>query len=350
MMRGLFYETIEHGQIECTLCAHYCRLRPGQTGLCQVRHNVDGTLVTSSYGRPVIMAVEPIEKKYLFHVFPGCQTLSLGTPGCNLGCKYCINWRVSQRGVSGAEPEISPQEVVDRAVALNVDCIAFTYTEPTIFIEYAVEIAQLARAAGLAVVAKSNGYMTPAALAYLAPWLDAINIDLKGWHSEQHHKVVGGALQPVLENLKLAVRLGIWLEVTTLIVPGLSDDAADLDHMAQFIASELGQDTPWHLLRFYPNYQMRDRPATSQDQLQLAVESGQRAGLHYMYTKELSRGEMLNTICPRCQIVAIERVSYRLVSNNLQKGHCAECGQAIVGVGLHRQSTESLVSTEVEAT
>jgi pyruvate formate lyase activating enzyme len=236
--------------VECRLCAHVCRLQPGQTGRCRVRHNVDGQLLTSVYGRPVLLATEPIEKKYLFHVLPGAQTLSLGTPGCNMGCHYCVNWRVSQRDATTTDPFVSPQAVIDQALARQVTCIAFTYTEPTIFIEYALDIADLARAAGLAVVAKSNGLMAPQVLADLAPRLDAINIDLKGWQPASHGRVTGSSVAPVLANLRLARQLGLWLEVSTLLVPGLNDHPATCARWPLLLPTELGPETPWHLQRF----------------------------------------------------------------------------------------------------
>ncbi len=334
MRQAMFSKTLDNGQIECRLCPHYCQLKPGQTGLCHVRHNVAGQLLTSSYGHPVAMAVEPIEKKYLFHVYPGAQTLSLGTPGCNLRCQYCINWRVSQNGFDDGKSEVSPAEVIDNALAQHVDCIAFTYTEPAIFLEYALDIGRRARQAGLMVVAKSNGYMAPAVLECLARWLDAINIDLKGWHSKAYARIVGGTLEPVLESLKLARRLGLWLEVSTLIVPGFSDHSSDLENIAHFIATELGPDTPWHLLRFYPGYRLLDQPVTSQIQLQQASDIGQRAGLRYIYTRDLSEGRLLHTLCPKCGTVVIERQGYRLVSNNLRDGRCPTCDQPVAGIGL----------------
>ncbi len=348
MRQSLFTHTLDNGMVECRLCAHYCRLKPGQTGVCQVRHNRAGELVTSTYGRPVFLATEPIEKKFFFHVAPGCQTLSLGTPGCNLRCKYCINWRVSQRGVDESVTEVAPEKIVSEALSRQVDCIAFTYTEPTIFFEYAQDIARLACQAGLTVVAKSNGYMAWGVLQEMASWLHAINIDLKGWNNSAHQHVVGGELKPVLENLRLAARLNLWLEVTTLLVPGLSQDVDDLDNIARFIANELGQDTPWHLLRFYPHYKMRDYAVTAQAQLQRAVESGQKAGLHYIYSKELDQGRMLHTCCPGCGTLVIERKGYSLVRNNLRDGCCSQCGYAIKGIGLNRQHAST--STTMEET
>jgi pyruvate formate lyase activating enzyme len=348
MRQGLFTYALDNGTVECRLCAHYCRLNPGQTGICQVRHNRAGELVTSAYGKPAFLALEPIEKKYFFHVVPGGKTLSLGTPGCNLRCKYCINWRVSQRGVDDSDIEMAPEAIVDKALSQQVDCIAFTYTEPTIFFEYAQDIARLACQAGLTVVAKSNGYMAQGVLQEMASWLHAINIDLKGWNNSAHQRVVGGELKPVLENLRLAAQLDLWLEVTTLLVPGLSQHADDLDNIARFIANELGQDTPWHLLRFYPHYKMHDQVVTAQVQLQRAVEHGQKAGLRYVYTKELERGRMLHTYCPGCRALVIERRGYSLIRNNLRDGYCRQCGYSLKGIGLNREN--SAMSLPMEET
>jgi len=334
----MLFETLGGGQVECRLCAHGCRLEPGQTGLCRVRHNADGTLLTSSYGRPVMVAVEPIEKKYLFHVLPGSQTLSLGTSGCNLSCRFCINWRVSQSGVDGHQPEMEPDEVVEKALTHRVKCIAFTYTELTIFFEYALEIARRAHHAGLVVVAQTNGFMSPAVLQQMAPWLDAINVDLKGWQDAALGRLTSGSLEPVLDNLKLANDLGIWVEVSTVVVPGLNDHPSDLEKIARFISTELGPDTPWHVLRFFPNYRMLDRPVTSHGQLQQAVDKGRVAGLRYVYAKDLSK-EMLHTTCPRCQNLAVRRKGLALADNNLDDGRCGQCGQAIAGVGLGRHGS-----------
>ena len=332
MHPAIFAEHLANGQIRCILCAHECRLKPGQTGICQVRHNVAGQLVTSVYGRPVMQGVEPVEKKYLFHAFPGTHTLSLGTPGCNLRCHYCVNWRVSQRG-SAAEQFVSPADVVASAQQQGAQGIAFTYTEPTIFIEYAHDIAQHARAAGLYTVAKSNGYMTAAALTHMAAWLDAVNFDLKGWQNAPHRRIIGGDVQPVLDNLRLARNLGLWIEVSTLVVPGLSDTLDELAAIAHFIANALGTETPWHLLRFFPTFEMADQPATAQHLLQAAVEVGQQAGLRYIYSKDLPHQRM-TTRCPQCQTIVMQRTVYELTQTRLDAGRCAVCQHPIAGIGL----------------
>lgn len=292
--------------------------------------------MSSAYGQVAALAVEPIEKKTLFHVYPGSQTLSLGTAGCNLGCKYCINWRVSQRGVQERDKMNSPADIIAQAIDHQVAGIAFTYTEPTIFIEYAQEIAHLAHEAGLFVVAKSNGYSSPAALEQMASWLDAINIDLKGWQPSAHHQIVGGQLPVVLDSLKLIARLGLWLEISTLIVPGLNDSPHDLAQMANFIANELGPHTPWHLLRFYPHYHMTDKRVTAQQTLQHAIDIAQQAGLHHIYSKEVAHGQQLHTTCPNCQQIIIKRQAYRLSSP--AHGTCPHCNTAIAGVGMGKRN------------
>lgn len=334
MYPGCFAEALPKRQVICRLCPHYCQLHPGQTGLCHVRHNVDGKLVSSAYGRPVLLAEEPIEKKYLFHFLPGQNTLSLGTPGCNLGCKYCINWRVSQRGVDErAESIISPEAVVAQAIAAGVSIIAFTYTEPTIFIEYARDIALLAREAGLAVVAKSNGFMAPGVLEEMAQWLDGINIDLKGWVGKEHMQVTGGSASVVLDNLRLARTLNMWLEVSTLLVPGINTSDQVLGALTTFLAQELGVDTPWHIQRFFPHYQMTRLPVTSQATLEAAFAWGQRAGLRYIYNKELARGQAFMTLCPNCQTAVVVRNGFTGVDNRLSaEGRCPQCTQVIAGV------------------
>lgn len=333
MHPALFAQPLPQAGVECQLCPHYCRLQPGQTGICRVRHNIEGALWTSAYGRPVAVAIEPIEKKYFFHVLPGARTLSLGVAGCNLGCQYCINWRVSQRGVTTDDPEVTPEAIVERALAAKVAALAFTYTEPTIFFEYAQAIAHLARQAGLAVVAKSNGYMTPTVLESMAQWLTAINIDLKGWHTDRYQPTIKGQLAPVLATLKHARRLGLWLEVSTLITPGVNADPASLQAMAAFIATELGPDTPWHLQRFFPNYRMLDCRATAQTELQQAVTFGQQAGLRYLYCKELEQGAYFNTRCPACHTLLLERTGFHLNGNHLTHGGCPTCGLQLPGIG-----------------
>ncbi len=334
VQKALFAESIGNGVVACHVCPRECHLGPGQTGRCHVRHNVDGVLLSSSYGRPVAVGVEPIEKKPLFHAFPCARTLSLGAAGCNLTCAYCLNAAVAQRGVDRSDDQRPPEAIVEEALTQGVECIAFTYTELTTFVEYALEIADLAHDAGLRVVAKSNGFLLPPVVSRLAHCLDAINIDLKAWLPDHHLKLTGVPVEPVLETLQLVRRLGLWLEVTTPIVPGLNDTPPELDAMADFIASTLGRDTPWHLLRFYPTHRMADRPATSPSLLMRAADAAANVGLRYVYSRDVPEDRLRHTRCPECRDIVIERGHDWTIRNKLNHGTCQRCGTQIPGVGL----------------
>lgn len=343
------YLVLNSKKIECRLCNHFCRLDLEQTGSCRVRHNIDGTLVTSSYSHPIALMVEPIEKKYLFHVLPGAKTLSLGTAGCNLHCDFCINWRISQTAEANSQGTLTPAQVVNRAIQEGASCIAFTYTEPTIFFEYARDIARMAHQANLVVVAKSNGYMSHNALEEMATWLDAINIDLRGWVNTNHNKITGAEVEPILDNLRLVKSLGLWLEITTLIIPGFNDGLDQLKSISTFIAKELGRDTPWHLLRFYPEYKMLYRNATSQDSLQLAANIGTAMELNYIYNKDLDQGRLLDTYCPNCESRIIERDGYNLARNATREGMCSVCGHFLSGIWNNKPNKLIPVSVSAEA-
>lgn len=341
----MFFVKRGGGQVECHLCAHRCRLAPGQTGRCRVRHNVSGELRTSSYGHPVLLGVDPIEKKPLFHVRPGTRALCLGAAGCNLECQGCINWRVSRSGGDDSEPEISPARVVETALAQRVECLAFSYTEPTTFIEYAQEIALLARQAGLVVVAKSNGYMTPEVLQAMAGWLDAINIDLKAWSETTYRALTGGFVQPVLKNLRLARKLGLWTEISTLLTPELSESPHEVRCLAEFIAQELGPETPWHVLRFFPASQRVDQQPTAQVALEHACEIGRGAGLLHVYAPGLP-SHRRDTRCPVCRAIVITRPPHGETCDQTVEGCCRQCGQKIEGFELSR--THLTVSRELD--
>ena len=273
MKEAMLYEPTPGNQVRCRLCAHGCVIPEGRLGICQVRENRAGKLYTLSYGRPIARHVDPIEKKPLLHFFPGSKAYSIAAPGCNFRCRWCQNWEISQmprreRVVLGEQGE--PAGVVEDAQASGCQSIAYTYTEPTIFFEYAYEIARLADARGIHNVMVTNGFMSGEMLDIFHPYLDAANVDLKAFRDATYREYVGGRLQPVLDSLKLMRQLGLWVEVTMLIVPGLNDDAAELGDAARFIAEELGPQTPWHLSRFHPAHRMRDTPPTPVATLQLA--------------------------------------------------------------------------------
>ena len=337
MHEALLYQKLDNGQVRCYLCAHRCLIDKGKKGFCQVRENRDGRLYSLVYGRSISQGIDPIEKKPLYHFYPGSRSFSIATPGCNFRCDWCQNWEISQlpreQHFFGAR-EYSPEEVVFAAQQSGCRTIAYTYTEPTIFFEYSYDIARLAREAGLANIYVSNGYMSAEMLELFHPWLDAANIDLKAFRDETYRKYVGARLQPVLESLKKIHDYGIWLEVTTLVIPGVNDDPQELQEIAEFIATELGAETPWHVSRFYPTYKMDRMPPTSPATIRQAVEIGRKAGLKYVYPGNLA-GET-NTCCPACGKLLIQRSGFGIGGNQVDRnGCCPACGERVAGVGMN---------------
>jgi pyruvate formate lyase activating enzyme len=342
MKEALLYRKLAGKQVCCQLCAHYCTISNGQKGLCQVRENRDGVLYSLVYGRTISRNVDPIEKKPLYHFYPGSRSFSIATPGCNFRCDWCQNWEISQLPRERhmlAGQELSSQEIVAEAASADCRSIAYTYTEPTIFFEYAYDTARLARDAGIANVFVSNGYMSAEMLELFHPWLDAANIDLKGFRDEIYRQHVGGRLQPVLDSLKRLSFYGIWLEVTTLIIPGVNDDPRELEDMVNFIVQELGKETPWHVSRFFPGYKMKDIPPTPPETLQQAVEIGRRGGLHYIYPGNLAEDTV--TLCPGCGTDLVHRSGFGVRSNRVNaEQRCPDCSEFIAGVGLERANVE----------
>lgn len=337
MREARFYEKCADRVVLCRLCRHGCRIVAGGRGICAVRENRDGTLYTHSYGHVVAEHVDPVEKKPLFHFQPGSRSYSLATPGCNFRCLHCQNYSISQCAgelLRHELPELPPERVVERAMAAGCSSISYTYTEPTIFFEYAFDIAVLAHEQGLKNIFVTNGYITDEALAAIAPYLDGANIDLKGFTEQFYHEVVGARLAEVLATIRSYRRLGIWLEITTLLIPGLNDDAAQLQELTSFIVRELGIDTPWHVSRFFPTYRLLDRPPTPVSTLHRAREIGRQAGLRYVYEGNTPGGEGENTRCPACSELIIERHGFAVASNRLTDGHCPTCRGGIAGVDM----------------
>jgi len=327
------YEPMERGRVRCNLCAHHCSIPVGGLGACHVRENAGGKLYTLVYGYVISEAVDPVEKKPLFHFYPGSTAYSIATPGCNFRCRWCQNHSISQLPresgrLAGYAAE--PEDIVAGARSRHSRSIAYTYTEPTVFFEYAAAIARLAHAAGIANIFVTNGYMTTDALAALHPYLDAATVDLKAFRETTYHRYVGARLQPVLDAMKEMKRLGVWLEVTTLIIPGLNDDPAELRDAAAFVAHELGPDTPWHLSRFFPMYQMNDYPPTPAATLNRARDIGLAEGLRYVYIGNVA--DEANTSCPGCGRLLIRRRGYSIAANRVRAGKCPDCGAAIAGV------------------
>ena len=335
MVEARFWESAEGNQVRCGLCRFRCLIGVGRRGVCGVRENRDGTLYTLVYGKSIAEQVDPIEKKPLYHVLPGSLAYSIATVGCNFRCLHCQNHQISQWPQGQAAipgQELPPAELVRRALAAGCRSIAYTYTEPTIYLEYAYDTAVLARAAGLKNIFVSNGYITPEALAVVAPYLDAANIDLKGFTEEFYREVAGATLQGVLDSLREYRRLGIWLEVTTLVIPGHNDSDADLKGIAGFIAGELGREVPWHVTAFYPTYRLANLPPTPVAALHRARRHGQEAGLHFVYAGNIPGAGGEETRCPACGQGLIDRNGFLVLEMKVHHGSCGHCGAAVPGI------------------
>ena len=334
MKEATLYQKVDGGDVQCFLCAHRCRIRPGGLGVCQVRENQDGTLVTHAYGRVIAHHIDPIEKKPLYHVAPGSRVYSMATPGCNFRCGWCQNADIAQvsgAGVFSVGEPATPAEIVAQVQRAGCPGIAYTYTEPTIFFEYAYETAQAAQETGLWNVFVTNGYMTAEALDMIAPYLTAANVDLKTFRAETYRKEVGARLEPVLETMERLKERGIWLEVTTLIIPGLNDSAEELRELARFMVERLGRETPWHLSRFFPSGSLSGREPTPVATLEETRAIGHEEGLEFIYLGNLGRAGSANTQCPGCGNAVIKRGLGGVVNTVTQDG-CSACGRAIPGV------------------
>lgn len=368
-----------NNNVTCNLCAHRCRIALGKRGRCAVRVNKDGVLRTRVYGRIVAQNVDPIEKKPLYHFLPASKTFSVATAGCNFRCGFCQNHSISQvtefmrdvdddvdtvntvntdNDVNAADnintdnyvntvntdtdndvdqyddlygETMSPKDIVNAAMRYGCPSVAFTYTEPTVFFEYALDTAKAAKEAGLRTVFVSNGFMTAECLRMAAPYLDACNIDLKSFRDEFYKKECGARLPPVLESLRAAKEAGIWLEVTTLVIGGLNDSDEELTDIASFIVTDLGPGTPWHVSGFYPRYKMSNALPTSAASIERACKIGLGAGLRYVYGGNVNLFQ--DTRCPKCGKTLISRLGYKTKTAGLTaNGTCAGCGESIGGV------------------
>jgi pyruvate formate lyase activating enzyme len=331
-----FYEKLEENAVRCHLCPHECKINESKRGICAVRENRDGVLYSLVYGKVVAQAIDPIEKKPLFHFYPGSTAYSIATVGCNFRCRNCQNYDISQmpkdqKRIAGEYK--SPEEVVTVATHYHCRSIAYTYVEPTVFFEYAYDIAKLAHESeeGICNVFVSNGYTSEEAIRTLAPVLDGINIDLKGLSEELYHKNCGGHLQPVLDAIALYKSLGVWVEVTTLVIPTLNDTEADFRGIAEFIKG-VGVDIPWHISQFYPTYKLNDLPRTPITTLHKARDIGLEVGLRYVYEGNVPGEGGENTYCYKCGTLLIRRYGFQILENNMRGSHCPNCGAEIDGV------------------
>ena len=335
-MKAYLYETRENNAVRCQLCHHRCMIKDGRRGLCAVRENRSGTLHTLVYGKVIAGHVDPIEKKPLYHFLPGTQSYSIATVGCNFRCRFCQNADIAQmpndREGMILGNDVAPERVVEDALQSGSRSISYTYTEPTVFFEFAYDTAKLAHDSDLKNVFVTNGYMSSEAIKMIAHYLDAANVDLKAFNDDYYREQCGARLQPVLDNLKQMVSLGIFVEVTTLMVPGLNDNPDELKQLAGFISEELNPATPWHISRFHPTYRLTDRGPTPVKTLAMARDIGQSAGLQFVYTGNVPGDSGENTFCPGCGEMIIERWGFRLGNVRVKDGACSLCGQSIAGV------------------
>mgnify|MGYP001197159896 FL=1 len=335
MKEALLYEKTGDGKVQCFLCSHRCQIAPGKRGICAVRENIEGTLYSLVYGKIIAQHVDPIEKKPLFNFHPGSRSYSIATVGCNFRCLHCQNSDISQyprkhQVIPGEE--ITPEQVVQAAEKAGCSSISYTYTEPTIFFEFAYDCARLAKEKGIKNVFVSNGYTSPEATRLIAPYLDANNIDLKG-DDNFYKKLCGAKLQPVLDTIKLMKELGVWLELTTLIIPTYNDSEDFLKWAAGFIKS-VSADIPWHVTQFYPTYKLLDQPRTPIKVLRMARDIGLKAGLKYVYEGNVPGEGGENTYCHSCGEALIERIGYSLGAIKIKDSKCLNCGTGVSGVGL----------------
>ena len=327
------------GSVRCGVCAHRCLVRPGRFGICGVRENQAGRLVSLAYGAVVASCLDPIEKKPLFHVAPGSTAYSIATAGCPFHCTFCQNWEIAQGprlGIGLATRPLPPERVVAEATMQGAESIAYTYVEPTVFLEYAIDTARLARQAGLRNLFITDGYATPEAVALLGTVLDAANVDLKAFDDAFYRKLCGARLVHVLEAIVAMRRAGIWLELTTLVIPGHNDDPGQLRALTRWIVDNLGPETPWHVSRFFPMHRLLDVPPTPSTTLRRAADLGRDAGLTHVYVGNAPELGLEDTYCAGCGRLLIERHGYRARTHLTPTGSCPDCGRMLAGLGLAR--------------
>lgn len=330
---ALHYLRIPKGDVKCLLCPRECVVKPGMKGFCRARENREGKYYTIAYGNPCAVHIDPIEKKPFFHFLPGTTALSIAVAGCNFTCKNCQNWDISQ-----AEPEdtqnadLGPEDVVASARKYRSPTIAYTYTEPVIFFEYMLATCKSARKQGIKNVMHSNGYINQKPLEELCQYLDAADIDLKGFTNEFYTSMTSGTLAPVLATLETLKKNRVHLEITNLIIPTKNDNPDDMRMMYEWIVKELGPDVPLHISRFYPMYKLNNLIPTPAETLKQAYDIARGAGLHYVYIGNLPGQPEENTYCPKCKKAVIERVGYTIKANNLKGNNCKFCGFKIAGV------------------
>jgi pyruvate formate lyase activating enzyme len=330
-----YWHTLEDGRIQCDLCPRFCKLHEGQQGLCFIRQNLNHQVVMTSYGRSSGFAVDPIEKKPLNHFLPGTPILSFGTAGCNLACKFCQNWDISKsREMDALMSLASPEAIAKAAVAHNCASVAYTYNDPIIFHEYAIDTAKACRELGIKSVAVTAGYVCPEPRAEFYQWMDAANIDLKAFSESFYYTITGSHLDAVLDTLKyLKHETSVWIELTTLLIPGKNDSEAELEAMTQWVVEQLGPDVPMHFTAFHPDWKMRDTPHTPKETLLMARHIAIKNGVRYAYVGNVHNKTGQSTYCHHCGAMLIGRDGYILSNWHLdESGHCRSCGTHCAGV------------------
>ncbi len=331
-MQARFFEVELDGRLRCTLCPRDCRLADGQAGFCFVRQNVGGRMVSLAYGRSTGFAIDPIEKKPLNHFWPGTSVLSFGTAGCNLGCRFCQNWNISKaRLAERRSQEYGPREVVDLAIEAGCPSIAFTYNDPVIWAEYAIDVAREARARGVKTVFVTAGYVAERAREEIFAHMDAANVDLKGFTEDFYRKVTLSHLAPVLETLAWLARTKVWVEVTNLVIPGRNDDPAETRALATWIGEHMGADVPLHFTAFHPDFRMLDVPPTPPATLARARAVAREVGLHHVYTGNVRDPAGQTTSCAGCGEPLLEREGLALRRSRLEGDRCPRCGATLAG-------------------
>jgi len=335
-MKTLIYEKLDKGKVRCGICNHFCLIDMGKRGLCNVRENRNGELISLVYGKIIAVGIDPVEKKPIFHLKPGSLSYSVATVGCNFRCSFCQNADIAQMPADNSGliqgSAMAPETIVANAVRADCASIAYTYTEPAVFVELVLETAKLAKKENRFNILVTNGYMSEKVIRIISPFIDAANVDLKAFDDGFYKKYCKAGIGPVKANLKLMKELGILVEVTTLLIPGLNDDDLQINGIASFIAEKLGVETPWHVSRFHPCYRMTDRGATPFSSLERAVEAGQNAGLRYVYTGNAPGLDHENTVCHSCGKIVVKRLSYEVENFITPDGRCPHCNSPVYGL------------------
>jgi pyruvate formate lyase activating enzyme len=348
MREASLYQSLPEKKVKCTACNWYCTIPEGKTGVCGIRQNRRGKLQLLTYGKPVAVHVDPIEKKPLYHFLPGTDIFSLGTVGCNLRCGFCQNWDISQavretkktgsmnekrivQMIQDTGENWLPEKIVRHCFKHGIPSIAYTYNEPAIFFEYALDTAKLGQEYGIKNVFVSNGYLSREAIETIGPYLNAINIDLKSFSDSFYRKNCGASLEPVLKNIQCIAKTSIWMEITTLLIPGENDSRTELREIAEFLA-EINPDIPWHVTAFHPDYKMLDKNPTPVKTVQRACETGKKTGLNFVYSGNIAETGFVDTLCSRCKKTLIQRIGNSVKKNSIREGCCSFCGELVPGV------------------